>query len=189
LATNAQHSPWGIAFNQSQRMAIEADATWGEHSADSGIEGMKVARGLALLSYRNYGCYGSSQPRTGNDKLFNYSAQSYQVYQGEKLAKRFNPISYHRLSHTMDSHDISKGFESVQSALKRLKMPVLSISVEGDILFPPSEQIELAEGVLHGKHVEIPTGKGHDGFLIETELLSDVLNEFVNNHLIENARF
>jgi homoserine O-acetyltransferase len=188
LATNTQHSPWGIAFNQSQRMAIEADATWGENIPDSGIEGMKVARSMALLSYRNYGCYGDSQPRNGSDELFNYSAQSYQVYQGEKLAKRFNPISYHRLSHTMDSHDISKGFGSVQSALKRLKMSVLSISVEGDILFPPSEQVAIAEGVDAGKHIIILTGKGHDGFLIETGRLRDVLNEFVNNHLIENAR-
>lgn len=188
LATNARHSPWGIAFNQSQRMAIEADPTWGESIAESGIEGMKVARSMALLSYRNYGCYGDSQPRNGSDELFDYSAQSYQVYQGQKLAKRFNPISYHRLSHTMDSHDISKGFGSVQSALKRLKMPVLSISVEGDILFPPSEQVAIAEAVFAGKHIKIPTGKGHDGFLIETERLSDVLNEFVNNHLIENAR-
>ena len=188
LATNAQHSPWGIAFNQSQRMAIEADATWGENSIESGIEGMKVARSIALLSYRNYGCYGDSQPRRGSDELFDYSAQSYQAYQGKKLGKRFNAISYHRLSHTMDSHDISKGFGSVQSALERLKMPVLSISAEGDILFPSSEQVAIAEGVLAGKHITIPTGKGHDGFLIETKKLSDVLKEFVHNHLIANAR-
>ncbi|MGZ8504928.1 MAG: alpha/beta fold hydrolase, partial [Flavitalea sp.] len=28
LATNAHHSPWGIAFNTTQRMCIEADTTW-----------------------------------------------------------------------------------------------------------------------------------------------------------------
>src|ERR1051325_4549873 len=28
IACNAQHSPWGIAFNEAQRLAIEADATW-----------------------------------------------------------------------------------------------------------------------------------------------------------------
>lgn len=188
LATNARHSPWGIAFNQSQRLAIESDPTWKEKKPTAGLNGMKVARSLALLSYRNYDCYNNDQPRSEEDRLFEYRAQSYQSYQGEKLSRRFNPISYHRLSHTMDSHDISKGFGSVQIALKRLKMPVLSISVEGDILFPPSEQVAIAEGVLAGRHITIPTGKGHDGFLIETERLSDVLNEFVKNHLIENAR-
>ncbi|MDZ7646775.1 MAG: hypothetical protein U5K54_06085 [Cytophagales bacterium] len=33
IATNAIHSPWGIAFNEAQRMAIEADATWKEEDA------------------------------------------------------------------------------------------------------------------------------------------------------------
>ena len=28
IATNAFHSPWGIAFNSSQRLAIETDSTW-----------------------------------------------------------------------------------------------------------------------------------------------------------------
>jgi homoserine O-acetyltransferase len=188
LATNATHSPWGIAFNQSQRMAIEADSTWGENTRDSGKEGMQVARSLALLSYRNYVCYDETQPRDAKDDLFTYRAQSYQTYQGEKIAKRFNAISYHRLSHTMDSHDISKGFGSIPAALERLEMPVLSISMEGDILFPPSEQIEIAEGAPFGKHISIPTTKGHDGFLIETERLSAVLKEFMKEHLIENAK-
>ena len=35
IATNAYHSPWGIAFNSSQRMAIEADATWPTSSPGS----------------------------------------------------------------------------------------------------------------------------------------------------------
>jgi homoserine O-acetyltransferase len=50
IATNAFHSAWGIAFNASQRMAIEADCTWDKRSDNAGMEGMKVARSMALLS-------------------------------------------------------------------------------------------------------------------------------------------
>src|SRR6056297_2424875 len=74
LATNARHSPWGIAFNQSQRMAIEADPSWKENKPTAGLNGMKVARSLALLSYRNYDCYNISQPRTVEDELFESGA-------------------------------------------------------------------------------------------------------------------
>ena len=40
IATNARHSAWGIAFNASQRLAIETDPTWKESHAKAGIEGM-----------------------------------------------------------------------------------------------------------------------------------------------------
>ncbi|HEX4851379.1 MAG TPA: alpha/beta fold hydrolase, partial [Puia sp.] len=53
LATNAQHSPWAIAFNVSQRMSIEADSTWTERSPSAGLMGMKAARAMALISYRH----------------------------------------------------------------------------------------------------------------------------------------
>jgi len=185
LATNAVHSPWGIAFNQSQRIAIEADSRWGERNSESGTEGMKVARSIALLSYRNYACYNESQPRTNEDGLFKYRAQSYQSYQGEKLAKRFNAISYHRLSHTMDSHNISKGHGNIASALSRLVMPVLAISMEDDVLFPPEEQEAIAKGVPFGKHRLIPTKKGHDGFLLETEQLSAELEKFLKQETVK----
>ena len=185
IATSSEHSPWGIAFNHSQRLAIEADPTWGLPNEESGIEGMKVARGIALLSYRNYQSYGTSQSRSSDDDFFSYTAHSYQEYQGEKLAKRFNAISYHRLSQTMDSHDISRDFGSVEEALARLEMPVLNISMEEDILFPPSEQIRIARGVKNGEHVTIPTEKGHDGFLIETEKLSKVLGEFTSKNITQ----
>src|SRR5690606_25880391 len=44
IASNAFHSPWGIAFNESQRMAISLDKTWGEKNEKAGLEGMKIAR-------------------------------------------------------------------------------------------------------------------------------------------------
>ena len=95
IATNAAHSPWGIAFNASQRLSIEADATWKDSASDAGLNGMKVARSVALLSYRNYGTYHQNQLESVSEKIGNFKSESYQRYQGEKLAKRFNAFSYY----------------------------------------------------------------------------------------------
>ncbi|MFC0184735.1 homoserine O-acetyltransferase [Pseudarcicella hirudinis] len=121
IATNAQHSPWGIAFNESQRMAIEVDPTWKESYATAGIEGMKAARATALISYRNYETYGITQARQDEPLGKSYRAVSYQRYQGEKLAQRFNAFSYYILSQVMDSQDVGRGRGGVQKALSRIK--------------------------------------------------------------------
>src|SRR5690606_5493735 len=82
IATNAWHSPWGIAFNESQRMAIEADRTWGEKRKDAGQMGLKAARSIALLSYRTSSGYNTTQVES-ESKLDGFRASSYQQYQGE----------------------------------------------------------------------------------------------------------
>ena len=94
IATNAVHSPWGKAFNASQRHCIELDPDWLERHPAAGIQGMKLARGLALLSYRHPGIYNLYQEDTDINALGPYRSESYQRYQGEKLAKRFNAFSY-----------------------------------------------------------------------------------------------
>jgi homoserine O-acetyltransferase len=48
IATNAVLSSWGIAFNASQRMAIEADATWLHRNTEAGQKGLAAARSIAL---------------------------------------------------------------------------------------------------------------------------------------------
>ena len=108
IATNAFHSPWGIAFNESQRMAIAADDSWGKEEATAGLEGMKAARAMALLSYRNYQTYQKTQAEESEEKPTVYRAVSYQQYQGEKLAKRFDAFAYWTLSQVMDSHQLGR---------------------------------------------------------------------------------
>jgi len=108
LATNAFHSPWGIGFNASQRLAIEADQTWKQRNPQAGINGMKAARSLALLSYRNYQTYKLSQSETTDEEITDFKSESYQRYQGEKLAKRFNAFSYYFLSKSMDARNVGR---------------------------------------------------------------------------------
>ncbi|MBX2845008.1 MAG: homoserine O-acetyltransferase [Saprospiraceae bacterium] len=176
IATNAEHSPWGIAFNESQRMAIEADATWGEPREDAAWNGLQAARSIGMLSYRHYNTYAKTQNDQA-DKTDDYLASSYQRYQGLKLAKRFNAYAYHRLSKAMDSHRIHRNRGSIQQALGKIQAKVLCIGIETDILFPPSEVEFLAANILHAEYREITSKYGHDGFLIENEQLQSLIEE------------
>lgn len=179
IATNAQHSPWGIAFNESQRLAIKADRTYFSNSSDGGHKGMLAARSIALLSYRNHHTYNATQSEATHQKLNNFSAASYQRYQGEKLVKRFNAYSYVRLSEAMDSHNVARNREkTTESALKLIRARTLVISVSSDLLFPKHEQEFLSAHISVAAYKEIDSFYGHDGFLIETKQLSAHIQEF-----------
>lgn len=181
LATNARHSPWGIAFNTSQRMCIEADSTWKEEHPLAGVEGMKAARAAALLSYRHYEAYNKTQPRSSEfpfDSGWN-GASSYQRYQGEKLAKRFNAFSYYVLSQGMDSHDLSRGRGSLQETLGKIRARTLVVGITTDILFPVSEQDFIAEHIPDASVVHIDSLYGHDGFLLEFHQLEKLISDFL----------
>ena len=178
LATNAKHSPWGIGFNQSQRMCIESDPTWKGDQPESGKNGLRAARSVALLSYRNYDAYWHTQSETDIEKTSHYKAISYQEYQGEKLISRFNCASYYMLSQAMDSHQVGRGRGSVESALQKVKANTLVIGITSDLLFPISEQKFIADKIEGAVYQEIESFYGHDGFLIETKTITEIMEQF-----------
>ncbi len=191
IATNAVLSPWGIAFNASQRMAIEADSTWLNRQPEAGQKGLAAARSIALLSYRHYNGYGITQPR---DKTFMplgaeviYAADNYQRYQGLKLVNRFHAVCYYRLTQTMDSHDVSRGRVSLEDALRRITARTLVIGIESDVLYPIEEQRYLAASIPNASLLSIASDFGHDGFLLEYDIIEKALSKFIqensSNHL------
>jgi len=179
MATNAQHSPYGIAFNESQRLAISSDRTFYAQSPEGGKKGLKAARSIALLSYRTYDTYNITQQEVSIDKIDGFKASSYQNYQGDKLIKRFNAYSYWYLSKAMDSHNAGRGRVSIENALGTIQAKTLVMGITSDVLFPPSEQKYLAEHIRSAQYIEIDSFYGHDGFLIETEILTKEIAAFL----------
>lgn len=177
IATNAFHSSWGRAFNASQRLCIENDPTWKDNNANAGLEGMKVARSLALISYRHYSAYEVTQEDVP-ELLENFRSESYQRYQGEKLAKRFNAFSYYFLSKGMDSHHVGRGRGGAVAALKKISAKTLVIGIETDILFPVNEQAFLAENIPGATLQIISSFYGHDGFLLEYDKITSVIRKY-----------
>jgi homoserine O-acetyltransferase/O-succinyltransferase len=180
ITTNARHSAWGIAFNEAQRMAIQADITWGRRSTQAGIEGLRAARAMALLSYRNYNAYEATQTDQDMSKTDRFAASSYQRYQGEKLIRRFNAYTYWTLSKAMDAHNVARGrTETLEAALATISAQTLVIGISSDVLFPVSEQRFLAQHIPQAEYCEIDSVYGHDGFLVEVEALGEVVKSLV----------
>jgi homoserine O-acetyltransferase len=181
IATNAYHSPFGIAFNEAQRLAIQADATFFEDVAEGGQQGLVAARAIGMLSYRTYEGFGLTQCEEDANKTDAYKAASYQKYQGEKLAKRFNAYSYWYLSKAMDSHHVGRKRGRVEQVLKSIQAETLVIGIDSDLLFPLSEQQFLAEHIPRAKLATLQSAFGHDGFLVEYDQLLHHLNAFYND--------
>ena len=179
IASSAMASPWCIAFNESQRMAIEADPTWAENRTDAGLAGMKAARAMAMISYRNYDTYGFTQALDNNEQLDGYKAAGYQRYQGEKIVERFNAFTYWLLTKIMDSHNVGRNRGSILNALGQIKARTLIVGIRSDLLFPPSEQQFLARHIHNATYEEIDSLYGHDGFLIEFRPLTTIIRKWM----------
>lgn len=180
IATNAQHSAWGIALNTAQRLALESDPTFYGLSPKAGVRGLAAARAIGMVSYRTYEAFCHAQTGYIPDSDI-HKADSYIRYQGHKLVQRFNPHSYYALTKAMDSHDIGRARDKAERVLAGIQARTLVLGIETDILFPPSEQRFLAQHIPNAQYGSITSQYGHDGFLVEHRQLAARVAEFLHN--------
>jgi homoserine O-acetyltransferase/O-succinyltransferase len=179
LSTSAKESAWGIAIHTAQRLAIETDPTWKDATDTAGAVGLKTARAIGLLSYRNYETYVKTQT-DDEHKLDNFKASSYIHHQGNKLVKRFNAFSYWILTKALDSHNISRNRASIETVLGNIKTNTLVIGISSDMLCPVTEQKFITAHIPNSEYVEIDSPYGHDGFLIEGRMISEIVKKHHN---------
>lgn len=183
IAVGARHTAWQIGISEAQRLAVTADSRWqgGDYAEGAGpADGLAAARAMATLTYRSADQVEARfgrQRQPGRPDLF--AVESYLRYQGEKLAGRFDAVSYVRLTQLMDSHDVARGRGPVTEVLGALEVPVLAAGISSDVLYPPAESRALARMARCGTYAEIDSPFGHDAFLVEFEALADVLSPFL----------
>lgn len=180
IATAAKATPWQIAIDQTQRMAIEADASYRASLPEGGRAGMATARAIGLLTYRGPEGYNLTQQE--HDEAVRYEgfrACTYQSYQGEKLCRRFDAYSYMAILDTFDTHDVGRKRGGVAEALKRIEARTLVVGITTDIIFTPNEMRELSRKISGSRYHEIDSPFGHDGFLVEHEQLNAILLPFM----------
>lgn len=180
IATAAWASPWTIAIDETQRMAIEADATFGARRADAGMAGLAAARAIGLLTYRGSLGYNLTQ-RDREPMPAVHRASSYQRYQGDKLCRRYNAYSYHAILDAFDTHDVGRGRGGAEAALGRITARTAVVGITSDIIFTPAEMRALQAMIPRSRYYEIDSPFGHDGFLVEHEQLNALLLPFMKH--------
>jgi homoserine O-acetyltransferase len=180
IATSCAESAWGIAVHAAQRLAIEADPSWDLPTPEAGRRGLKAARAIGILTYRNYGIMVRTQSDPDREKLDQYRAASYIQYQGEKLINRFHAYAYWLLTKAMDSHQLARGRGgSLETVLREIDQKTLLVGVTSDILCPVEEQLFMAAHLPDAELVEIDSAYGHDGFMVEGEKIATLLGEWL----------
>lgn len=180
IGVGGRHSAWCIAMTEAQRAAIYADPRWqgGFYDDDAPPEqGLAAARMMAIVSYRSWHGFERRFARAQREDG-DFEVQSYLRYQGEKINRRFDAVTYVRLTQAMNAHDVSRGRGAYPDVLSRIRQPALVVSVASDVLYPPHEQEELARWLPNARYAVLDSPEGHDGFLIESEALATMIAEF-----------
>lgn len=180
IGTPAQHHPWAVGLAHAQRQAIRSDPAWkGGHYPpdDPPKEGLAVARIIAMCSYRSpesfHLRFRREEARDGS-----FQVESYLRYQGGKLGDRFDANSYLTLTHAMDTHDLARGRGSLSGVLAGLRPSVHLIGIRSDVLYPPQEVRELAQGIPGASLTWLDSPHGHDAFLIEQDEVNQRIRSF-----------
>ena len=184
IATTAAESAWAIAIHTAQRLSIEADTTWKEAKPNAGAKGLKAARAIGMLTYRNYDIFKEKQTDADAEKTDDLKAASYINYQGDKLVHRFNAYSYWLLTKSMDSHHLARGRGGdLKASLASIQAPTLIIGIKSDILCPLPEQKFMEAHMPNANLVAIDSVYGHDGFIIETAAITTHLKAWLNSFI------
>jgi homoserine O-acetyltransferase len=144
--------------------------------------GLGVARRIAHVTYRSapeldlrFGRrpQPGERPEEGEGR---YAVESYLDHHAQKLVRRFDANSYLVLTEAMNGHDVGRGRGGTEAALSRVTARTAVAAVDSDRLYPVHLSREIAQGVPGCDGLEIISSPyGHDGFLLETAAVADVL--------------
>lgn len=195
IATAAAASAQQIAWSAVGRMAVTNDPAWrgGDYyeagPGEGPHAGLALARQIAQIHYRSEVVF---QERYGRELLapldgftldMKFQVESYLDYHGAKLVRRFDANSYLLLNKAMDLHDLSRGRGSLEAAMGRIDVPVCTMSINSDTLYPPYQQCAIRDALAARgtpvTHVDIDSPHGHDAFLLEFEQVGSAVAKFL----------
>ena len=199
IASCLQASAQQIAWESIGRRAILHDPNFrgGDYyDAPAGQgphRGLSTARMVAQVTFRSDNVFNQKFGRdvVGSNQHSNapaeqqFEVERYLEYHGDKLTRRFDANSYLLIGRAMDLHDIARGRGGLDSAIKRITAPTLSIGIASDMLYPSYQQIQIRDALVahevRADYVEIDSPHGHDSFLIDLDQVAPPITRFLES--------
>lgn len=191
LASTPRSSAQNIAFNEAGRRAILADPNWRSgdyYGFPPPNAGLAVARMIGHLTYM---CDDSLEEKFGRGRDLpthkfapEFTVESYLDYQGQKFVNRFDANSYLYITKALDYFDLSEQYGSLPAALEHTRCNFLVVSFSSDWLYPASYSAEMVETLRDLKrevvHHQVQASFGHDSFLVEVDLMTRLVGEYLD---------
>jgi homoserine O-acetyltransferase len=198
ISTAPTAQPFAIAIRSLQREAIRLDPNWNEGNYDEERypeAGMSIARKLGVITYRSamewVGRFArirlDSEAREDDDPFgVEFQVESYLAGHARRFVRSFDPNCYLYLSRASDWFDVSEyGGGSIDAALRKSDLErALVIGVTTDILFPLSQQQQIADGLRAGgasvDFAPLDSPQGHDAFLVDIPRFGAAIRGFLD---------
>ena len=202
IATCARSSAQTIALNEVGRQAIYADPNWkrGDYYGGSTPDaGLAVARMIGHITYMSdesmrekFGRRLQDREQRGYDFETDFAVESYLRYRGNQFPRRFDANSYLYVTKAIDYFDLAEGHASLAEAFAGVKARFLALSFTSDWLYPSYQTQEIVRALLANgvdvTYIDVASSYGHDSFLVEVELLTKVIGDFLARVHREEAR-
>jgi homoserine O-acetyltransferase len=197
LAATHATSPWVVAFNKISIEAIINDPAFegGQYDIEAikeaGLKGAGIGRMAGHIGFlspesmmRKFG-----RDYVAQDGLFDlfgkFQVERYLEYNGYNFPKWFDPLTLIYIAKAINIYDLSRGHDSLESALMRVRQPMHLFGFKRDLLFLPEEMEEIAQsmesigrGDLCHYHL-VDSDYGHDAFLVEIDRFSDQIADIL----------
>jgi len=195
LASAVRSSAQQIAFNETGRQAIYADANWnngdyyGKTPPRAGLAVARMVGHITYMSDKSMTAKFGRRLQSGDTLSYTFARpefaiESYLAYQGQKFVERFDANSYLYITKAIDYFDIGADYGSLQAALERVQAAFLVVSFSSDWLYPAEQALELVQALkdvgraVEYVHVQAPFG--HDSFLVEVDRMTEVVGGYLD---------